>query len=147
MTPPLEEDVQVVGPLTVKLWISSSAVDTDFTVKLIDVYPPNEDYPQGYAMYLIDSIRRARYRESFEKQVLMKPGEIYPLTIDLWATANVFKAGHRIRLDVSSSNFPTYDVNPNTGEKIGYHTRTVVAQNTIYHDSQHPSHIILPILP
>ena len=147
MTAPLEKDIEVVGPLTVHLWASSSAVDTDFTVKLVDVYPPNEDYPNGYAMYLIDSILRARYRESFERQVLMKPGEIYPFTIDLWATANLFKAGHRIRLDVSSSNFPTFDVNPNTGEKIGYHTRTVIAENTIYQDAAHPSHIVLPILP
>jgi putative CocE/NonD family hydrolase len=146
-TPLLTNDVEVVGPLEVKLWASSSAVDTDFTAKLIDWYPPNEDYPSGYAMILQDSILRARYRESFERQVLMTPGQIYVFSIDLWATANLFKAGHRIRLDVSSSNFPTFDVNPNTGEKIGYHTKTVVAENTIYADREHPSHIILPIIP
>jgi putative CocE/NonD family hydrolase len=146
-TPLLTNDVEVVGPLEVKLWASSSAVDTDFTAKLIDWYPPNEDYPSGYAMILQDSILRARYRESFERQVLMTPGQIYVFSIDLWATANLFKAGHRIRLDVSSSNFPTFDVNPNTGEKIGYHTKTVVAENIIYADREHPSHIILPIIP
>lgn len=146
-TTPLEKDLEIIGPLVVKLWASSSAVDTDFTAKLIDKYPPNEDYPRGYAMILQDSILRARYRESFERQILMTPGQIYEFTIDLWATANLFKAGHRIRLDISSSNFPTYDVNPNTGEKIGYHTKTVIAENTIYNDREHPSHIILPIMP
>ena len=147
MTPPLEEDVEVVGPLTVILYASSSAVDTDFTVKLIDQCPRNRDYPYGYALILQDSIIRARYRNSFERQELMTPGEVYKFEIDLWATANRFQAGHRIRLDVSSSNFPTFDVNPNTGEKIGWHTHIVVARNTIRHDADHPSHILLPILP
>jgi hypothetical protein len=143
----LAKDIEVVGPLVVKLWASSSAVDTDFTAKLIDQYPPNVDYPHGYAMILQDSILRARYRESFEKQVLMTLGRIYEFTIDLWASANLFKADHRIRLDISSSNFPTYDVNPNTGEKIGYHTKTIIVENTIYNDREHPSHITLPIIP
>ncbi len=147
VTPPLAEDVYIVGPVTVQLWASSSAVDTDFTAKLIDQYPPSNDYPHGYALGLIDSIIRARYRDSFEKAVLMEPGKIYAFTVDLWQVSNRFKAGHRIRLDISSSNFPAFDVNPNTGEDIGYHTRTVVAHNTIYHDPEHPSHIVLPIIP
>jgi putative CocE/NonD family hydrolase len=145
-TSPLSSDVEVVGPLIVDFWASSSAVDTDFTAKLMDVYPPSDDYPSGYAMYLIDSIIRARYRDSYEKQTLMKPGQIYKFTMDLWNTANLFKAGHRIRLDMSSSNFPTYDVNPNTGERIGYHTRTEIAKNSIYLDEDHPSKVILPIV-
>ncbi|MGA3298220.1 MAG: CocE/NonD family hydrolase, partial [Candidatus Bathyarchaeia archaeon] len=140
-TSPLSSDVEVVGPLIVDFWASSSAVDTDFTAKLMDVYPPSDDYPSGYAMYLIDSIIRARYRDSYEKQTLMKPGQIYKFTMDLWNTANLFKAGHRIRLDMSSSNFPTYDVNPNTGERIGYHTRTEIAKNSIYLDEDHPSKV------
>jgi putative CocE/NonD family hydrolase len=131
----------------VKLWASSSALDTDFTAKLIDEYPPNKDYPKGYAMYLIDSIIRARYRQSPEKQVLLEPGKISEFTIDLWATANLFQSGHRIRLDISSSNYPAYDINPNTGEKIGYHTKTVIAENTVYNDIEHSSHITLPIIP
>jgi putative CocE/NonD family hydrolase len=146
-TPPLNSDLEVVGPLTVKLWASSSALDTDFTAKLIDEYPPNKDYPQGYAMYLVDSIIRARYRQSPGKQILLEPGKICEFTIDLWATANLFQSGHRIRLDISSSNYPAYDINPNTGEKIGYHTKTVIAENTVYNDTEHPSHIILPIIP
>ncbi|MFC2007011.1 CocE/NonD family hydrolase [Chloroflexota bacterium] len=147
VTPRLEEDMELVGPVTVKLWASSSALDTDFTAKLIDWCPPNAHYPHGFALGLTDSIIRARYRESFEKQVLMQPGTVYEFTIDLWSVCNLFKAGHRIRLDISSSNFPALDVNPNTGERIGYHTGTVVAYNTIYHDAEHPSHIVLPVIP
>ena len=147
VTPRLEEDIELVGPVTVKLWASSSAIDTDFTAKLIDWYPPNEHYPHGFALGLTDSIIRARYRESFERSVFMQPGKVYDFTIDLWSVSNLFKAGHRIRLDISSSNFPAFDVNPNTGEKVGYHTRTVVAHNTIYHDAEHPSHIVLPVIP
>ena len=146
-TPPRADAVEVVGPLSVKLYVSSSAVDTDFTAKLIDVHPPNPDYPRGYAMILIDSIRRMRYRNSLERAELMTPGEVYEVTIDLWATANRFERGHRIRLDISSSNFPTFDPNPNTGERIGYHTHIVTAHNTVFHDAEHPSHLILARLP
>lgn len=145
-TEPLQDAVEVTGPLTVRLWASSSAVDTDFTAKLIDVYPPSRDYPEGFAMNLADGIIRARYRNSREKAELMQPGTPYEFEIDLWATSNVFQKGHRIRLDVSSSNFPRFDVNPNSGEKINFHTRKVVAHNQVYHDPAHPSRIILPIV-
>ncbi|MBI4640832.1 MAG: CocE/NonD family hydrolase [Candidatus Tectomicrobia bacterium] len=147
VTLPLDRDVEVTGALTVKLWASSSAVDTDFTAKLIDVYPPNPDYPSGYAMNLADSIIRARYRNSREKGELMTSGEIYEFTIEPQPTSNLFKAGHRIRLDISSSNFPHFDVNSNTGEPLGKSRRMEIAQNTIYHDAAHPSHIVLPIIP
>ena len=116
-TEPLEEPVEIVGSVKVKLIVSSSAVDTDFTVKLLDVYPPSEDYASGFKMNLTDGILRARYRETPERQVLMTPGEIYELTIEPFPTANRFKKGHRIRVDISSSNFPRFDVNPNTGER------------------------------
>jgi len=145
-TEPLAQDVEVAGPLTVKLWASSSAVDTDFTVKLVDQYPPSEDYPHGYSIILADSIIRGRYRNSEERAEPMEPGQVYEFTIDLWSTANRFQKGHRIRLDVSSSNFPRFDPNPNTGEPIGYHTRTEKAHNTVYHDQQRASSLILPIL-
>ena len=145
-TPPLEEEVLVLGPVSVKLWISSSAKDTDFTAKLIDVHPPSEDYPAGYDMLLADRIIRARYRNSLETAELMEPGKVYEITIDLLGIGNQFKAGHRIRVDISSSNFPFFDVNPNTGERLGHHTHTVKATNSIYHDSSRPSHIVLPIL-
>jgi putative CocE/NonD family hydrolase len=145
--PPLARDVEVTGPITVNLWIASSAVDTDFTAKLIDVYPPNEDYPSGYHLNLVDSILRTRYRDGWEWAELMRPGEVYSIRITLPPTSNLFKAGHRIRVDVSSSNFPRFDVNPNTGEPLGRHTRTVVAHNTVYLDRQQPSHVVLPIIP
>src|SRR5262249_8979264 len=144
-TAPLGQDTEVTGPLSVKLWISSSAVDTDFTAKLIDVYPPNEDYPEGYAMNLADGIQRTHYRNGYEKPEMMKPGEIYPVTIQMFGTANVFKKGHRIRVDISSSDYPDYDPNPNTGDLYKSGNNGIVAKNTIYHDKEHPSHIILPI--
>jgi putative CocE/NonD family hydrolase len=144
---PLAADVEVTGPLAVKLWASSSAVDTDFTAKLIDWYPPNPDYPDGYALNLEDSITRARYRDDRSKPEPLVPGQIYPFTITLFPTSNVFKRGHRIRLDVSSSNFPRFDVNPNTGEPIARHSRQVAADQAIYHDPEYPSHIVLPVIP
>ena len=147
MTPPLTEDIEVTGPIDVKLWASSSALDTDFTAKLIDVHPPTRDYAEGIEMNLEDGIIRARFRNSLERAELMTPGEIYPFTIQLYPTSNLFRAGHRIRLDISSSNFPRFDPNPNTGEALNDHTHTVVARNTIYHDAAHPSHVILPVIP
>jgi hypothetical protein len=146
-TPPLKEDTEVTGPIDVKLWASSSALDTDFTAKLIDVHPPSPDFPAGIDMNLEDGIIRARFRNSLERAELMQPGEIYEFTIRLYPTSNVFTAGHRIRLDISSSNFPRFDVNPNTGEPLNAYRRMITATNTIYMDQQHPSHIVLPIIP
>ncbi len=147
MTPPLANDLEVTGPIEVELWASSTAVDTDFTAKLIDVHPPTPDFAAGMDMILEDGVIRARFRGSLEKPELMKPGEIYPFTIRLYPTSNLFKAGHRIRLDISSSNFPRFDVNANTGEPLNAHRRMATATNTIYHDAAHPSHVILPIIP
>jgi putative CocE/NonD family hydrolase len=139
--------VEVAGYLKVVLHAASSAVDTDFTAKLIDEHPPNSDYPQGYAMNVADGILRARYRSGRAAQVLMQPGTIYEFVIEPYPAANLFKRGHRIRVDISSSNFPRFDVNPNTGEPILKHRRFVVAENTIYHQTDHGSHIILPVIP
>jgi putative CocE/NonD family hydrolase len=146
-TPPLEQEVELVGPIVVKLWAASSAVDTDFTAKLVDVGPPNVDYPDGFAMNICDSIVRARFRNGFEKEELLEPGQVYEFTIEPQGVANRFLPGHRIRLDISSSNFPQFDVNPNSGEPIGRDRRRVVAQQTLYHDAEHPSHVVLPIIP
>jgi len=145
-TEPLAEDVEVLGPIVVKLFASSTAVDTDFTAKLVDVYPPSERQPSGFDMNLTDGILRARYRDSPSKSELMTPGTVYQMTIEPFPTANVFKKGHRIRLDLSSSNFPRFDVNPNTGEPLGLNRRIVAADNSIYHDPRHPSHVVLPIV-
>jgi len=132
----------VTGPIALVLYISSSARDTDFTGKLVNVYP------DGRAEILTDGILRARYRESFTEAKLLEPGQIYELRLDLWATSNLFKAGHRIRLEVSSSNFPRFDRNTNTGGVIERQTEKdlVQAVNRIYHDAAHPSHLILPII-
>jgi hypothetical protein len=147
MTPPLEQNVEVTGPIDVKLWVSSSALDTDFTAKLIDVHPPSPDFPAGLDMNLEDGILRARFRGSLDHAELMQPGQVYPLTIHLYPTSNLFVKGHRIRLDISSSNFPRFDVNPNTGEALNANRRLAVATNTIFHDREHPSQVILPIIP
>jgi putative CocE/NonD family hydrolase len=146
-TEPLAADLEVTGEIEVKLWASSSAVDTDFTAKLIDVYPPTPDFPGGFDLNLGDGIVRARFRDSLKEEKLMTPGTVYPFTIKLYPTASVFKRGHRIRVDISSSNFPRFDVNPNTGELLGDHRRLVTATNTILHDRGHPSHILLPVIP
>ncbi len=146
-TEPLEEDLEVVGPVSVRLWVSSSAPDTDFTAKLVDVYPASDDYPDGFDLNITDGILRARYRDSRERESLMNPGEMYELEITLFPTANRFQAGHRIRLEISSSNFPRFDPNPNTGEPLGRHTRMVPAENVIHHSADRPSALILPVQP
>ena len=145
-TEPLEEEMKIVGPIELELYVSSSATDTDFTVKLLDVYPPSEDFPEGFDLNLTDGIVRMSYRNGRITRELIEPGKIYKLNIELFPTANVFKKGHRIRVDVSSSNFPRWDVNPNTGEPLGKHRRMIKADNTIFHSATYPSKIILPIL-
>ncbi len=136
-TPPFTQDTEVTGPVSLDLWVSSSALDTDFTGKLLDVAP------NGFAQNLTDGILRMRYRKSPEKQELLKPGEIYHVTVDLLATSNVFLAGHKLRLEVSSSDFPRFDRNHNTGEVQATSTRLIKATNTIYHDRAHPSALLL----
>jgi putative CocE/NonD family hydrolase len=146
-TPPLTEDVAVMGPLKITLYVSSSCTDTDFTAKLVDVHPGNPDYPRGYAMNIADGNLRARYRDSWERPRLKTPGAVYQINIEPYATCNLFKAGHRIRVDISSSNFPRYDLNYNTGEAEGEARRKQIATNTVYLDSARASHIVLPIVP
>jgi putative CocE/NonD family hydrolase len=141
-TPILEYPVEVTGPIELVLYVSSSARDTDFTGKLVDVYP------DGRAEILTDGILRARYRDSLSAPTLMEPGQIYELHLDLWATSNLFKAGHRIRLEVSSSNFPRFDRNSNTGGTIATESANdfLAAVNRVYHSSAYPSHLLLPII-
>jgi uncharacterized protein len=140
-TGPLQRDLEVTGPVTAVLFVKSSAVDTDFTAKLVDVAP------DGFAQDLTEGILRMRYRTSPEHAALLNPGEIYEISLDLWATSNVFLRGHALRLEVSSSNFPRFDRNLNTGEEIKFARNFVNATNTILHDAQHPSALVLPLMP
>lgn len=140
-TPVLAQDVEVTGPVTVSLWASTSATDTDFTAKLVDVCE------EGCARNLTDGIIRTRYRNSMSNPALIEPGKAYCYDIDLWATSNVFKAGHRIRLEISSSNFPRFDRNTNTGNIIAEDTELRPALQTVFHDSEHPSYVSLALVP
>ena len=141
LTSPLSEDLEVTGPVKVTLYAATSARDTDFTAKLIDVHP------DGKAYNLLDGIIRARYRVSFSNPLLVKPGEVYEYTIDLWSTSNVFKKGYRIRVDISSSDFPHFDRNPNTGNTFGMDADMHTAMQTIYHIDTYPSYVELPVIP
>jgi putative CocE/NonD family hydrolase len=144
-TPPLETDVEVTGPITVRLWAESSAVDTDFTAKLIDVYPPASEYPEGLAINITDSIIRARYRNGYDEPEFMEPGEVYEYEFELYPTSNTFAAGHRIRLDISSSNWPRFDVNHNTGQPLGVDRTYETAHQTVHHSPGRSTHIVLPV--
>ena len=145
-TPPLDAPMQVVGPIEAELFVATDGPDTDFTAKLIDVHPPSADYPKGYAMILTDGILRLRYAEDPAHPRLRAPGEMVKIRITLFPTANLFLPGHRIRLDISSSNFPKFDVNPNTGEPEGVARRKRIAVNTVFVDARRPSRVMLPLL-
>jgi putative CocE/NonD family hydrolase len=138
---PQEKPLEVTGPLKVILYASSSALDTDFTAKLVDVRP------DGYAQNIADGILRARYRESQSSAKLLANGEVYELTIDLWATSHVFLPGHCLRVEISSSNFPRFDRNLNTGGDQATGTTFQVAEQTVFHNQKFPSHILLPVIP
>ncbi len=144
-TAPLKQPLQVVGPVEIVLYVATDGPDTDFTVKLVDVHPANADYPRGYAMLLADTIQRLRYVDEPEQPRLHRPGEVVRVKFVLH-TANLFAAGHRIRLDVSSSNFPKFDVNPNTGDPEGAARRRRVAVNTVFAEAARPSAVVLPVL-
>src|SRR5216683_4458751 len=138
---PVREDLEITGPLSVKLFAASTAADTDFTAKLVDVWP------NGYAQNLQDGIIRARYRSSSTHPALITANAVYEYTIDLWATSHVIKPGHRIRVEISSSNFPHYDRNLNTGGPLFKEKDFKRATQTVFHDAARPSHIILPLIP
>ncbi len=137
----LDSDLSVVGPVTALLYATSSAPDTDWVVRLCDVWP------DGRSMSVCDGILRARYRESLMRATLLTPDEVNRFEVDLWSTAQVFKAGHRLRIHVTSSDFPRYDRNLNTGGPFGTEAQSTVAVNTVFHDAGRPSHLSLPILP
>jgi putative CocE/NonD family hydrolase len=138
---PLSEPTEITGPVKVKLFAASSATDTDWTVKLVDVFP------DGKAINLTNGILRASYRNSLERREPIEPGKVYEYDIYAGATSNLFSRGHQIRVEISSSNFPHYDRNLNTGRPLGDEDHMVIARQTVYHDAQRPSQIILPIMP
>jgi putative CocE/NonD family hydrolase len=144
---PFAHDMEITGPLVAHLWVSTDGLDTDFTAKLIDEYPPNADFPAGYALNIDDGIVRGRYRNSLKHAEPMVPGQVYEVTLQLYPTSLLVKAGHRLRLDVSSSNFPRFDVNPNTGEPLNDNRRVRSAVNTVWMDAAHPSQVVLPMVP
>jgi hypothetical protein len=137
---PATEPLTVVGHVRVVLHASSSAADTDFTAKLLDVWP------DGRALILSDGIVRARYRRGFQREEVLAPGKVYEFAIDVGALAHTFLPGHRLRLDISSSNFPRFDRNLNTGEPLATGSRMEVAHQSVYHDRKHPSHLVLPVM-
>jgi putative CocE/NonD family hydrolase len=145
-TPPLKQPLEVTGPITATLYISSTAPDTDFTLKLVDRYPPSLDYPDGYALNISDTIFRARFHSSWDEPELLEQDRMYRLELVSYPTSNLFRLGHRIRADVSSSNYPRFDINPNTGEPLGLSTGMKEAVNTVYHEAEYPSCIVLPII-
>ncbi len=140
-TAPLTEDTEVTGPIRATIWASSDAIDTDFTAALTDLEP------DGKAIALCEGIVRTRFRNGTDKPEMMTPGDIYEFEIDMWNTSNMFKNGHSIRVEISSSNFPRYNRNLNSGNPIATDTEITIANQTIYHDSDHPSHVTLPVIP
>jgi len=146
-TGPLQEDTIVTGEVEIELWVSSDCLDTDFTAKLIDVYPSGRDYPDGFAMNITDGIFRMRYRDGWEREAWLQKDEIYRITIAPFAISNLFQEGHRLRIDISSSNYPHFDLNPNTGEPEGCATYFKVANNRVCFGKTHASRVMLPIVP
>ena len=137
----LQEELEATGPVKVVLYAASDAVDTDFVAKLVDVHPDGSSYNMA------EGILRARYRESLTQPTLLKPGQVYRLEIDLVGTSVAFLRGHRIRVQVTSSHFPQFDRNPNTGAAFGTTAAVKVAEQTIYHDGERASHVVLPVIP
>jgi putative CocE/NonD family hydrolase len=140
---PLEQPLETTGPLEVHLFAATDAPDTDFVAKLMDVSP------DGESRILAEGILRARFREGFDRPRPVEPGAVHPYRIDLVATAYVFAAGHRVRVAVTSSSFPRFDRNPNTGHALGVDGPDDLrpARQTIFHDRERPSHILLPVIP
>ncbi|MBV8894647.1 MAG: CocE/NonD family hydrolase [Acidobacteria bacterium] len=138
---PLEQPLEVTGPVVLHLFASTDRTDTDFNGKIVDVYP------EGYARILQEGVIRGRYWKTFKQQNLLTPGTVYEFYVDLWSTSNVFQKDHRIRIEITSSSFPKYDRNPNTGHKFGEDLDTVVAHQQVYHDKNHSSYVLLPLIP
>lgn len=145
-TTPLHQALELTGAVRVCLWVDTDGLDTDFTAKLLDVYPPSEHWPEGYALNLSDSILRLRFRDGSGRPQLVTPGETVAIEIELYPTSNLFAAGHCLRVDISSSNFPRFDRNPNTGESPQNEQKPRVALNRVHCSAAHPSFVLLPVI-
>ena len=145
-TSPMKEAIEITGVIEVEIFVSSDAPDTDVTVKILDIYPYSKDFPDGYHLNLTDTIFRMRYREGYDREVNMVKNDVYKVRINLWPTSNLFKKGHKLMLDISSSNFPRFDLNPNTGQAMGKHTSLIKATNTVWTGGDYPSKIKIPVV-
>ena len=146
-TPPLPQDLEIAGPIEVKLWVATDGPDADIHAKLVDLYPPSGDWPDGFAMNLCEGLLRLRYRDSWDAPTLLEPGRVYSVVVAMFPCANLFRRGHRLRLDLAGSNFPHFDVNPNSGEPEGSMEHKRRATTQIFVDAAHPSHLVLPVIP
>lgn len=146
-TPALAEDLEVTGPVELALWVASDGPDADIHAKLVDLYPPGPDYPQGFAMNLCEGVLRLRYRDSWERPSPLQPGQVYRVVVAMFPIANRFSCGHRLRLDIAGSNFPHFDVNPNTGGAEGSVAGARIARTSVFVDRDRPSHLLLPVIP
>jgi putative CocE/NonD family hydrolase len=146
-SPPLPEDLEIAGPIELKLWVASDGPDADIHAKLVDLYPPGDDYPDGFAVNLSEGVLRLRYRDSWEAPTLLEPGRVYAVTVAFFPCANLFRRGHRLRLDIAGSNFPHFDVNPNSGEPESAMQHKRVATSRVFVDAARPSHLVLPLIP
>jgi uncharacterized protein len=146
-TPPLPEDLEIAGPIELRLWVASDGPDADIHAKLIDFYPASDDYPEGFAMNLSEGLLRLRYRDSWEAPTPLEPGRPYPITVAMFPCANLFKRSHRLRLDLAGSNFPHFDTNPNSGEPEGSMAHKRRATTTVFVESGRPSYLVLPVIP
>ncbi len=145
-TEPLENSLEITGPIEATIYLSSDAPDTDLFIMLQDYYPPSATWPDGFRFNGADGRLRLRYRNGMDKPELMKSGQVYHAIVPLYPTSNLFAQGHQLRILVSFSSFPRFDINPNTGEPIGRHTHTRVATNTIHMSEQYPSAVTLPVV-
>jgi hypothetical protein len=146
-TPPLTEPIEVAGPIELRLWVAADGADADIHAKLIDLHPPTPDDPEGFAMNLCEGVLRLRYRDSWERPTPLVPGTVYAVTVGLFPVANLFVPGHRLRLDIAGSNFPHFDVNPNSGAAEGTMAGARIAHTSVFADRARPSHLLLPVIP
>lgn len=146
-TPPLTEPLEIAGPVELRLWVAAHGPDADIHAKLVDLHPPTADDPRGFAMNLCEGVLRLRYRDSWERPTPLVPATVYAVTVSLFPVANLLAPGHRPRLDIAGSNFPHFDVNPNSGAAEGSMAGARIAHTRVFADRARPSHLVVPVIP